>query len=309
MAFKNMDWSLAWATVKTSNVSWMLIAVLFLGIDYSLRVVRWWLMLRPISPELPLKNCFGPFLASIALNNVLPFRAGDVTRAFGFRDELKTPPVKVLSTMLVERLLDLITLLGFLYAGLAIAGPGKVSSAFIQTAGTLAVIGMTSLFLALATPKKFLSIFEGVKSRSEDGTIKYKLGSIGVDLFGTLVSLRSWKLMGGVVALSMIAWFFEGILFVGAILAIDSMAPIASGWFSLALGTLATLIPSTPGYVGTFDFFAKLGYESFGVMPTTAGTAALLAHVLIWVPLTVVGGGWMLKRALIKRSRPETPLS
>lgn len=306
MAFRNMEWGEAWAAVKSANPFWIFVAVLFLGIDYSLRVVRWWLMVRAVTPELPLRNCFGPFLASIALNNVLPFRAGDISRAFGFKDRLMTPPVKILSTMLVERLLDLVTLLSFLYAGLAIAGPGVVSQEFIRTAGVLMVIGLSILGFCLVFPKLILRFFERYREKSAPGSIPGKIADLGIDLFGTLVAMRRGALLLNIVALSAIAWFFEGVLFVGAILAISPESHPVSGWFSLALGTLATLIPSTPGYVGTFDFFAKLGYESFGVPEITAGTAALLAHVLIWVPLTAVGGGWMLKQALTKRSKPAS---
>ncbi len=35
-------------------------------------------------------------------------------------------------------------------------------------------------------------------------------------------------------------------------------------WFALSTGTLATLLPSSPGYVGTFDYFAMLGLVAYG---------------------------------------------
>ena len=97
-----------------------------------------------------------------------------------------------------------------------------------------------------------------------------------------------------IVGLSVVAWFLEGCLFVCGLIAIAPDAPYVSGWFALATGTLATLIPSTPGYVGTFDYMTKLAYEAFGVGSNLAGITALLVHVLIWVPLTLAGGGWLL---------------
>lgn len=298
MAFRNMDWAQAWQVFSHASPLWMIVGLVALAVDYTLRIVRWWFMMRTVAPELKLKQCFGPFLASIALNNVLPFRAGDIARAFGFQKQLGVPPVKTLGTMLVERLLDLVTLLGFLYAGLAIAGPEAVPPAFIKTAGTLAFIGVGMLVASLVFPTPFLNYFKRLEVKHADGeSSAKKLAHIGTDLFSTLRAMRTPQSLTAMLGLSVLSWFLEGVLFACAIRAIEPSANLVSGWFSLALGTLATLIPSTPGYVGTFDFFAKAGYQAFGATETLSGIAALLAHVLIWVPLTLAGGGWLLTQA------------
>ena len=43
---------------------------------YTVRIIRWWWMLRALEPSLPLTACVWPFLTSIAVNNVTPFRVG-----------------------------------------------------------------------------------------------------------------------------------------------------------------------------------------------------------------------------------------
>ncbi len=62
-------------------------------------------MLKVFEPELPLTHCIRPFLVSIAVNNVVPLRGGDVLRVVGFRHELRSPPMRILGTLVVERLL------------------------------------------------------------------------------------------------------------------------------------------------------------------------------------------------------------
>lgn len=303
LAFKDMNWGDAWEAMKTANPVWMLLGVLALGIDYSLRVIRWWIMMRPVSPELKASECFGPFLASIAMNNVLPFRAGDIARAFAFQKLLKVNPAKTLGTMLVERLLDLVTLLGFLYIGLALAGPGKVDQGFIAMAGVLAAVGGFMLIGCVAFPGLFLKWSENAKEKAEakGGGFVGKVAGLCIDLFGTLKAMQNPATLGSLLVLSVTAWFLEGCLFVCGLLALAPDAPFVSGWFALATGTLATLIPSTPGYVGTFDLMTKLAYEAFGVNSSLAGIAALLVHVLIWVPLTLAGGGWLLFSATARQ--------
>ena len=57
----------------------------------------------------------------------------------------------------------------------------------------------------------------------------------------------------------------------------------------MATGTLATLLPSTPGYVGTFDYFAMLGLTAFGAARDVATAFALSVHAVLWAPTTIVG--------------------
>ena len=52
-------------------------ALAALACGYTLRIVRWWMMLRAMDPAVRLGECVRPFLVSIAVNNLLPFRAGD----------------------------------------------------------------------------------------------------------------------------------------------------------------------------------------------------------------------------------------
>jgi hypothetical protein len=62
----------------------------------------------------------------------------------------------------------------------------------------------------------------------------------------------------------------------------------------MSTGTLATLLPSSPGYVGTFDYFAMQGIIAYGAAKEPAAAFTLLAHILMWLPLTVVGGLFLL---------------
>jgi glycosyltransferase 2 family protein len=63
----------------------------------------------------------------------------------------------------------------------------------------------------------------------------------------------------------------------------------AAAGLSLGAGTLATLLPSSPGYVGTFDYFAALGLTAYGASLGAATAFALLVHLVLWVPVTVLG--------------------
>ena len=59
---------------------------------------------------------------------------------------------------------------------------------------------------------------------------------------------------------------------------------------------MATLIPGTPGHLGTFDYFAVLGFSLYGIGRTDGASMALLIHLLLWLPVTLVGGALLLRR-------------
>jgi hypothetical protein len=85
-----------------------------------------------------------------------------------------------------------------------------------------------------------------------------------------------------------------------------AVAP-AGPWFAMTTGTLATLIPSSPGYVGTFDYFAMLGLMAYGAARTAATAHALLVHVILWVPVTAAGGLSALLPGAGARAAAPTP--
>jgi uncharacterized membrane protein YbhN (UPF0104 family) len=114
------------------------------------------------------------------------------------------------------------------------------------------------------------------------------------DFWQSFAALRSPALALKLVALSLAAWIFEGGLFAvvaGALgLSVSTMAP----WFSLSTGTLATLLPSTPGHAGTFDYFAGLGMIAYGAPEAMTAVFVLLVHLLLWAPITILGWGYLL---------------
>jgi hypothetical protein len=112
--------------------------------------------------------------------------------------------------------------------------------------------------------------------------------------FVTLQHLARGNTMIRLVSWSMLAWLAEGCVFWFAALALPSLVTPLAGWLALPVGTLATLIPSTPGYVGTFDFFTVRAMTALGNTLGAATAYALLVHALLWLPPTLIGGLYLL---------------
>lgn len=291
LALGNMDWGAARATLLEASPAALLASVAFLAAGLGVRTLRWWRMLRELDPGLRPSACVRPFLASLALNNTLPFRAGDVARTVGFRRTLRAPAARVLGTLVVERILDLATLLLFFFLGLASVPAGVIPRAL--TLAALAATGgcIAALAVLVLLPGHVERWTRRLIAHPSLATKPWRAkvdGAIG-DLFAALGLLQRRALAVRLVALSVVAWTLEGAVFAAVAFAIHAGVPLASAWFSMGTGTLATLIPSSPGYVGTFDYFAMLGLLAFGATRVAATTFAMLVHVVLWLPPTIAG--------------------
>lgn len=273
---------------------WLAVGLLAFLFGYACRIQRWRLMLQIDNSQLGWTHCAGPLMASFAANNVLPFRAGDVLRAFAFNRQLGVSSGVVIASLFVERLLDLLLVLVLLLYALAwfnldsqhLAGIGSLALAGI-IAGVLLLLLFPGLFapLLLACGKVAQKIVPGIGGKLlhelEKGLAALRHLAKGGFMFRLLIWSAS-------------VWIAEGCLFWCAGLALPTLANAAAGWLALPVATLATLIPSTPGYVGTFDYFTIQAMTALDNGVAQATAYALLVHLLLWLPPTLIGGLYLL---------------
>jgi uncharacterized protein (TIRG00374 family) len=276
--------------------SWAIGGLFAFALDYACRIERWRLMLISENPSLKWHQCAGPLLGSFAANNVLPFRAGDVLRAFAFNTRLKVSSGVVLATLFVERLLDLLMVLVLLGAALTFWRAGASGATLIAIA--------IAILLLLVYPASFASL--AMAAGRLGVRVAPRLGQKLLDeinkSIATLTHLSKGRTMIKLVAWSLGAWLAEGCVFWFAAMALPSIAAPAAGWLALPVGTLSTLIPSTPGYVGTFDYFTVRAMRALSNTAVASTAYALLVHVLLWLPPTLIGGTYLMLYPIDKKT-------
>ena len=297
------------------SVSTALLALAFLAAGYAARIVRWWWMLRALEPTLPLGACAGPFLAGVAVNNVAPFRAGDALRVLGFRRQLRAPAMAVAGTLVVERVLDVAVLTWILFLGLLGLPDGTFPRGFVVAVTWLAGCGAAAvLVLPLFMPwlgrvrERLFAKGSSARSSAEDSSPGRRfftarrwaqaVSRYGVHLAEALSLMRAPRRMLALIGLSAAAWICEGAVFATVAAGVRAGTEPMGPWFSLAAGTLATAIPSAPGHVGTFDWFAAQGLEAYGASAEVAIAFALTVHAVLWVSSTAAGLFFLLTRGL-----------
>ena len=296
LAFGRLEWDTFRGVIIGAIPGPVILGIGLLAADFFIRIVRWWWMLKTLEPELPLGNCGWPFLVSIAINNILPFRVGDLIRVVGFRENLRVPVAQLFGILFIERLLDLLVLLGFFFLGLLFMHTGALPSTFVTMSIWVACAGLAVFLALLLIPRQVRAALTWILRRPslEMRGWSGKLASLMEEFFVALALLRKPRLFIELMALSVLAWTLEGGVFATAAWSLQTNTALLGSFFALATGTLATLLPSSPGYIGTFDYFTMLGLMAYDAHRESAAAFAILVHGILWAPLTLVGSSYFL---------------
>lgn len=266
------------------------LAVAAFSVGLGCKIERWRRMLLQTNGELTWADCYGPMVASVAANNVLPFRAGDIMRGFGFNGKLGINASVSLTTIVVERLLDLLIVISFL--GLALIAFGTDSSRVIGVGGGVLIGGAVAILSVLLFPRMLSPLVywgAGLITRLSPG-----LGS-GIErelekIFAALEYTAKSRTMCALIVWSLLAWTAEGCAFWLTAMALQTIEVPTAAWLALPAATLSTMIPSTPGYVGTFDYFTAQAMAVGGNTLANSVAYAFLVHLVLWLPPTLAGG-------------------
>ncbi len=291
-----------WDALAKIKFGWVIAACVMFFLDYSIRIYRWRLMLEVVNSSITWKVCAGPLFASFALNNILPFRIGDFARTFAFNKKLGVSSGTVLASMFVERLLDLLMVLLFLIGCLYLL---KIRTSHIFGFGIIVLLGLVFIILLLLFfPNTFFKIcyfFFNICSRlfpQIERTSKNFFNNVIV----LLDQLSRFRMMMILIFWSLIIWTAEGFVFWLIAVGLPNISNSLAAWFALPIGSLATLIPSSPGYVGTFDYFVIESMHFLGNDLAASAALAFIVHLLLWIPPTLIGGLYLLINAVPLRS-------
>ena len=282
----------AFRAVRLVSPVWIVGVVLFTVLGYGTRCVRWWIMMRSVGSSLA--ACSRVFLTSLAANNFLPFRIGDVMRIFTYAGDLNATPSIVLSTVLLEKLLDVFSLAVLFVVTM---NTGALVSPHLRAAAEIGLGVSTIGLLVMVFGARTL---EGPVKRAFAKTGNARLAKVEHWLLLALECIRNIGIAGSLllVLISFVAWFFEGLLYVSAVNLIGLVTDRSGPWQAVAQANLSFLIPSSPGGIGPFEFACKDALLRHGTSAADATIFGLLIHGWLMVSITAVGGGWFLAHRL-----------
>jgi glycosyltransferase 2 family protein len=269
--------------LRTANPAWILAMVGMVFLDVAGRGGRWHSLLLPIK-LIPYRRVLGYTYIGYLFNNVLPARLGELVRVHALGENEGVSRSTVLGTVVVERIVDTVIVVGLAaLAVVALGVSGVMLTAVVLGAGFvgLLIVGLTVAMVSHRLPGA--DRLTAVAERYPRALELARRLRMGLAVVGKPTTLARALLFSVAAWTASISTFIAGGQAVGIELSLAQAALLCSGV------ALATIVPSAPGYVGTFELTAVSIASIFGADPDAAFAMALLVHAMI-LTVTSVGG-------------------
>ncbi|CAN5163568.1 hypothetical protein BH20ACT16_BH20ACT16_11390 [soil metagenome] len=270
-------------------------AIAFYLAGSAVRAERWYELLRYNGARPRRRDAYGLVAVANFGNNVLPARAGDALRVAMIVPRAKTDSRTASGTIVAERVLDVGVLVGLfvvlaygVLGGIDVPSAGRLVFAALLVAGLIATAAAAAWVLHRRGHLRRVLAFLAPMAEAT----RNLRSNHGLQLLG--ITFVVW-------ALEWIAWWLTARA-VGLDLALLEVG------YLMGLASMFALVPSGPGYVGTFDAAVVFGVRALDFTGAQALSYVLALRFVVTVPITLIGlvvlvagyGGLHRMRALLK---------
>ena len=285
--FKDLKVEEIWQEAKTMDYSFFIYSSLFSLFAHFVRAARWSILIRSVGYQPRIWNVFSSVMTMNLFNILIP-RSGEVVRCGTIYKYEKIPVKNLLGTVVVERLVDLLSLI-FLTVVLVIINFPLMQTLYYNSAMPALVNDILNkkwlIFLVLAFG--VLTILTAIIFRKKllKLSIFQKLGKTLVDAKVGLIKMWKTKEKPMFLVHTFLLWaMYLGMLYIN-VFAYEPTKHLGflAGFTLLVSGSYGMVAP-TNGGVGAWHAMALLGFSAFGIV---GNSAAAIVNVMF---LTVTAG-------------------
>lgn len=293
LAFRGLDFKSITASLAKANYWWVLAAMCFGLLAYGFRAVRWNLLLEPMGYRISNANALWTISFGYLMNLTIP-RSGELARATALYGVEKVPVDQSFGTIILERVVDLLCMMGFLLLTLIFKYDAIL--AFYRQSG----ISINPYYVLCLLALLVLGILVFFKMRNRLMHLPFLGKAIGFinGIFAGLATIFKLKQNIKFIVLSLAIWisYYMAAYLVCFSLPETAYFNIADGFFIIVVGTLGMMVPASGG-IGAFHFALKLGMgalflsfgKSFEEGAAVGLSYAFISHTLQLVIMAVMG--------------------
>ena len=291
LAFKGTNWSEVTKAILSANYFVLIAAMALLVFSVWIRAIRWKILISRVGSA-STKDLYKVTLVGYMGNNILPLRMGELLRAYGISRKQNIIFSGAFSSLVVERIVDLITFILITTAVFSIF-PMTDLTQKISIAGFLIVIGFLA-FLSILF--KYNNKFETWYLKKQRQLISRNKKTIANHFVGFCRGISSlWQNPRPLqtIFLSFILW---GMYFTFTLLSIHAfnfnlniLDTMKMGILVLTFVTFAMVIPSAPGAIGTYHAAAIAALQIVNIHVDNARAFSIMYHLTQYIPLTFIG--------------------
>ena len=287
LAFREVDFGQMWDSLKNANYWYLLPATLIIFFSHFLRAFRWRYLLDPVK-RVDTPSLFSALMIGYGANMAMPAHLGEFLRAYVLSQKHKIPMGSVFATIVMERIIDVFSLLVFMFLAVLIHPFPEwvVKSGYIMFAAALGLFVFLVFFKK--SPRRtdtFLHIIlkpipERIGSRIKRSTERF---------FSGILPLKGRRDYVVVVLLSVSIWICYGFVFYICFQVFDFIETFHLPWYAglilLVITTISVVVPSSPGYVGPYHYLCQVSLAMFAVPKSPALSYAAVVHGVNFLPV------------------------
>ena len=292
---RNANLGVVWLEIKDADIWLLLVALITTMVTMVFRALRWQYLLAPIGAT-QFRNAFRTTMIGFGASAVLPARAGELLRPYLLARKEGLSATAAFATIVIERLLDSITVVLLLVAFIVLGdgGPASVEGpiysavwigALIVAAAALA--GLVLMFVAAGNPSA-LSSWALTLDRVLPAGIAGVVARLLMRFAEGLAVVRAPRRLLVALAWSFPLWLSIGAGIWTATNAFHIDMPFGGAFLVMSLLVVGVSVP-TPGGVGGFHEAYRLGVTTFyGAPNDRAVGAAIVLHTIFFLPVALV---------------------
>ncbi len=284
---------------------WYILAVnaLFAWV-FLLRSQRWQVLLRPLK-RCPLGSLYSASLIGFMANNILPARLGEIVRAYAVGRLCAVPVSGALATLVIERVLDGMSILAFFFLALLFTNPAAQAGAFnvahLRYMGLVLLAGYLVVLALLAALWRWPTATSGWLARLA-GRLNRRLGEKAEVLLNEFTQglglLGQGRHLPLLIAQSLTLWLLCLLMAYVFLPAVGLPHSPLLAAMVLVGGSLAAAVPSGPGYIGTTQVAVMWCLMLAGADQERAAAYSLVYWASLYFPLVAAGLVEMTRRGL-----------
>ena len=286
LALVGIEWGQVGVALRQADWRYFVPAAASLLVYLLARSIRWRILL---GPEVSLGESFAVTNIGYLVSNVLFFRLGDPARAVAIGLGGQVRVSAALSTVVVERVLDMLMVVLLLAVTLPFVGEAGWIRETAVVAGVGALAALAVLIALALWPDWGRRLLRALLSRLPRIDVERWMEILGGLLDG-LAALRSARRVAGLLVWSVVAWaFVVGYYWAMLWAFLDQPSLVEPSFLTCATG-LGMAVPSSPGAMGVFHAIARYALVlPFGVDAADAVVIAFAAHTYQYVLMVLLG--------------------
>ena len=285
----------------------LVMAVTLFG--FWLRAVRWRWFIEAGRP-LAIPSLFSATMIGFMANNVLPFRLGEFVRPWALARRERLSKTTLLATIVVERAVDMLTLLGIFGVTMLVHPIAESSDAgrLVQWGARLLVglcIGLTLFVIAVERNRRLAQAFVRFATRPLPGAARERVGHMLEHFIEGLGLFRDVGRLTVVFGLSFAMFLCFACALAISLWSLGIVLPWYAGLVMLVITAIGIMVPAAPGYIGTLNLACVAGLALFHIGKDVAVPFSWFYFASQWLPITLVGLIYLNREGLSLRSLGE----